>query len=317
MTLTRLQGRQPDHACPDLVGDQQEVAESQLRSSKLIPNVDTRDADEPEGTVIDQDPAAGSQLRARRHGDDRRLERRRLGRRPRRRRPDRGLGAARTSPAAGSASTWSSRTPPTQRGRPRARAGAAAGLAGPQRRPGDDRRRRVHRARADDHDGPPRRLDDTTTHDDHDRRDADEGGRDLAAGAPPSTRSRCAPAPRSPPGLRAAGHEVVEVLIDARRALDRRRRRGRDAPRRRAARLRRRVPGPARPVRRGRQRPGPARDRSTSPTPAPACSPPRWRWTSWSASGCSPSGACRRSSSARSASPAGASTRRRCPARCG
>ena len=27
---------------------------------KLIPNVDTRDADEPEGTVIDQEPAAGS-----------------------------------------------------------------------------------------------------------------------------------------------------------------------------------------------------------------------------------------------------------------
>jgi beta-lactam-binding protein with PASTA domain len=45
---------------PDLVGDQQEVAESELSKLKLIPNVDTRDADEPEGTVIDQEPAAGS-----------------------------------------------------------------------------------------------------------------------------------------------------------------------------------------------------------------------------------------------------------------
>ena len=45
---------------PDLVGDQQEVAESELTKLKLIPNVDTRDADEPEGTVIDQEPAAGS-----------------------------------------------------------------------------------------------------------------------------------------------------------------------------------------------------------------------------------------------------------------
>ena len=47
---------------PDLVGSQQEVAESQIRRLGLIPNVDTRDADDPEGTVIGQDPGPGSQL---------------------------------------------------------------------------------------------------------------------------------------------------------------------------------------------------------------------------------------------------------------
>ena len=47
---------------PDLVGSQQEVAQSQLDRLGLIPNVDTRDADEPEGTVIGQDPAPGSDV---------------------------------------------------------------------------------------------------------------------------------------------------------------------------------------------------------------------------------------------------------------
>jgi len=47
---------------PDLTGQQQEVAEAQIRRLGLIPNVDTRDADEPAGTVIDQDPAAGAEL---------------------------------------------------------------------------------------------------------------------------------------------------------------------------------------------------------------------------------------------------------------
>jgi serine/threonine-protein kinase len=47
---------------PDLTGSQQEVAESQLRRLGLIPNVDTRDADDPEGTVIGQDPGPGSEL---------------------------------------------------------------------------------------------------------------------------------------------------------------------------------------------------------------------------------------------------------------
>jgi serine/threonine-protein kinase len=46
---------------PDLTGLQQEDAEAQLDDLGLIANVDTRDADEAEGTVIDQSPAAGSQ----------------------------------------------------------------------------------------------------------------------------------------------------------------------------------------------------------------------------------------------------------------
>jgi serine/threonine-protein kinase len=59
VTLTVSKGA-TEITVPDLVGDQQEVAESKLNKLKLIPNVDTRDADEPEGTVIDQEPAAGA-----------------------------------------------------------------------------------------------------------------------------------------------------------------------------------------------------------------------------------------------------------------
>ncbi len=46
----------------DFTGQSQEVAESTLRRQGLIPDVDTRDADEPEGTVIGQDPGPGSEL---------------------------------------------------------------------------------------------------------------------------------------------------------------------------------------------------------------------------------------------------------------
>jgi beta-lactam-binding protein with PASTA domain/tRNA A-37 threonylcarbamoyl transferase component Bud32 len=49
-------------AVPDLIDSQQEVAEARIRRLGLIPNVDTRDADEPAGTVIEQDPLAGEQL---------------------------------------------------------------------------------------------------------------------------------------------------------------------------------------------------------------------------------------------------------------
>ena len=59
VTLTVSKGVN-EISVPDLVGDQQEVAEAKLSKLKLIPNVDTRDADEPEGTVIDQEPPAGS-----------------------------------------------------------------------------------------------------------------------------------------------------------------------------------------------------------------------------------------------------------------
>jgi serine/threonine-protein kinase len=47
---------------PDLLGQQEEVARSQLERLGLIVNVDTRDADEPEGIVIGQDPGPGSKL---------------------------------------------------------------------------------------------------------------------------------------------------------------------------------------------------------------------------------------------------------------
>ncbi|MGH2986571.1 MAG: PASTA domain-containing protein, partial [Solirubrobacterales bacterium] len=47
---------------PDVLGDSQEVAESELERLGLIVDVDTRDADEPEGTVIGQDPGPGSRL---------------------------------------------------------------------------------------------------------------------------------------------------------------------------------------------------------------------------------------------------------------
>ena len=56
-----------------------------------------------------------------------------------------------------------------------------------------------------------------------------------------------------------AGHEVLDVLLAPRRRLAARRRAGRPAPGRGAARRRRRLPRAARPLRRGRHGPGPAR----------------------------------------------------------
>jgi serine/threonine-protein kinase len=47
---------------PDFTGLSQEDAESQLDGLGLIANVDTRDADEPEGTVISQSPPAGAEV---------------------------------------------------------------------------------------------------------------------------------------------------------------------------------------------------------------------------------------------------------------
>jgi eukaryotic-like serine/threonine-protein kinase len=46
----------------DVLGDSQEVAESELERLGFIVDVDTRNADEPEGTVIGQDPGPGSRL---------------------------------------------------------------------------------------------------------------------------------------------------------------------------------------------------------------------------------------------------------------
>jgi eukaryotic-like serine/threonine-protein kinase len=48
---------------PDVVGEQDSVARSQLERLGLIVNADPRDADEPEGTVIEQDPPVGTELK--------------------------------------------------------------------------------------------------------------------------------------------------------------------------------------------------------------------------------------------------------------
>ncbi len=48
---------------PAVIGEQQDLAESQLRALGLIPDVEQRDSDEPEGQVIAQDPAAGSSVK--------------------------------------------------------------------------------------------------------------------------------------------------------------------------------------------------------------------------------------------------------------
>jgi serine/threonine-protein kinase len=45
---------------PSVIGEQQDLAESQLRRVGLIPDVEPRNSDEPEGQVIAQDPGAGS-----------------------------------------------------------------------------------------------------------------------------------------------------------------------------------------------------------------------------------------------------------------
>jgi beta-lactam-binding protein with PASTA domain len=48
---------------PPVVGLQQDLAESALRRESLIPDIEQRDSDEPEGQVIAQDPAAGSTVK--------------------------------------------------------------------------------------------------------------------------------------------------------------------------------------------------------------------------------------------------------------
>ncbi|MDX6584105.1 MAG: eukaryotic-like serine/threonine-protein kinase [Solirubrobacterales bacterium] len=47
---------------PSVIGEDETVARSQLENLGLIVNVDTKDADDPEGTVIGQDPGPDSQL---------------------------------------------------------------------------------------------------------------------------------------------------------------------------------------------------------------------------------------------------------------
>jgi serine/threonine-protein kinase len=47
---------------PDVLGDDEAVARSQLENLGLIVNTDTKNDDAPEGTVIGQDPGPGSEL---------------------------------------------------------------------------------------------------------------------------------------------------------------------------------------------------------------------------------------------------------------
>jgi eukaryotic-like serine/threonine-protein kinase len=47
---------------PDVVGVGQQIAENQIESADLIANVETENSDQPEGTVIAQDPPAGSEV---------------------------------------------------------------------------------------------------------------------------------------------------------------------------------------------------------------------------------------------------------------
>jgi len=62
-TVTLLVSKGPNLvALEDLVGLSQQVAEAHLERAGLIANVDTQDADEPEGQVIAQDPGPGSEL---------------------------------------------------------------------------------------------------------------------------------------------------------------------------------------------------------------------------------------------------------------
>jgi eukaryotic-like serine/threonine-protein kinase len=45
---------------PSVIGEQSDVAESQVRQAGLIPNLESRQSDAPQGQVIAQDPAAGT-----------------------------------------------------------------------------------------------------------------------------------------------------------------------------------------------------------------------------------------------------------------
>jgi serine/threonine-protein kinase len=47
---------------PSVVGQQQQIAENTIEEAGLIANVETQDSDEPEGTVIAQDPTGGSSV---------------------------------------------------------------------------------------------------------------------------------------------------------------------------------------------------------------------------------------------------------------
>ena len=295
---------------PDLIGQQQEVAESQLNRLGLIPDVDMRDADEPEGTVIGQDPGPESELL---RGDQVTIV------------VSSGAGSVIVPDVVGQ-SEDSARSSLASRG-------LSVDVVEQETEDRSDDGRVLQQAptpgsrvRSGDQVTivvgvfvEPEEPTTTTTSDDpeHDHDDAlmkvavISGGRSSEHDV--SLRSGASVAA----GLREAGHEVVEVLIERDGRWTRERRGGRDARRPAACSAAtspsRSCTGPSARTARSRG----CSSRSTSPTRARACSPRRWRWTSSSASGCSPTGICPRSSSARSASQAGASTPRRWAGRCG
>lgn len=47
---------------PSVLGQSEEAASAALREAGLVPNIESRDADEPEGTVIEQNPGGGSSV---------------------------------------------------------------------------------------------------------------------------------------------------------------------------------------------------------------------------------------------------------------
>ncbi len=62
--VTAFASKGPDLApVPDVLGQTESSAQSELRSAGFVPNVETENSDEPEGTVIAQDPGPGGAVK--------------------------------------------------------------------------------------------------------------------------------------------------------------------------------------------------------------------------------------------------------------
>ena len=211
-TITLLVSKGPNLvSLPSVLGRQQEEAQSTLERLGFIVNVDTRDADEPEGTVIAQDPGPGSRLL---RGDNVTIV------------VSTGAGAVIVPDVVGQSedaarSLLSSRglsidvidqdtEERSEDGRV-LRAGAGGRVARPRWRLGDDRGRQVHRTDDVDHVAVDHHVVDHHLVDDRAgslmRVAVLRGGRSSEHEV--SLQSGAAVAA----GLREAGHDVVEVLI--------------------------------------------------------------------------------------------------------
>jgi serine/threonine-protein kinase len=62
ITLLISTGRRPVQV-PSVIGEQSDLAESQIRQAKLIPNLEARTSSAPQGQVIAQDPPAGTTVK--------------------------------------------------------------------------------------------------------------------------------------------------------------------------------------------------------------------------------------------------------------